>query len=902
MSLRRYGFDNQDHSFWQILVVCSGQEFKDHAKEFIAFCEANSPGLRLVFLLTDQSEEARLHLKCFSENLLSTILYVLDLDVSKHKLSKEVVAYLGVEWLLRNTLLSVVLLDLKCRVVRDLTILPIEFQRTHLSFPNIQNLEDVYSPTRPMWFQASVKGAKFARALVSKLPDGCDSWSSEDHRAFLMKQLKLIAPSPNVVDFPRKYWDENAVSPYISSPHAANSHSLSLVNDLDRKPSVIVLMLRQDIETKTPFANSSSKIRVERLSKLHRMGWRYATALLADTSRQEHQNVRVIPLSLWEINDQLIARLAFAKKIFVPHKTRMQLSDPRLWFYMQEFLPLLFTTSKEGWGASALWNGSGAYSNVKVDPRLALFKTQFKKAKITKGPQRKIAEARIPSFEILVPLQMPGDEALELHANCSQEDFVAQVAEFAERRKIPILVRPHPLDRTSFYATLKERWASDYVYFRRSGHIHDLINRAQVVAVINSGVGFEAMLLEKPVMSFGKAVYDEAVTPVLGDREIDTAYDSLLREPRDKYLKRYDKFLSWYLYDIGLKLDEPMVKDRLHATADRLLENKVQSSLLEELSIGKKGLRSSRVVKKGAASSIKQVIGAITGGYDVTQNRVKKVTRKHIAQVVARAINKRLSPVLDENIFLDKRVILVGNASSLLRHKLGLFIDGHEIVIRMNLGCPYLVRSDATAAMFPKEHVYGEFTDQRSSGLEKYTVLSPDAPQSTLEKHTAIQATGSKTDIWSCSTADQSRQHFFANAFPGALPVACHSSLHFLSHKFIMRHEVKRLEGSITGELRRRLKSEPTSGLIWIEYLSKQQFSELSLVGFDFFQSGHTIRAAPGSMDAAGRSRHKPQIERNYVINSILSQDPRIKLVQYENTHLAPKREAGLKAYHIESA
>ena len=41
--------------------------------------------------------------------------------------------------------------------------------------------------------------------------------------------------------------------------------------------------------------------------------------------------------------------------------------------------------------------------------------------------------------------------------------------------------------------------------------IHDLINHAKAVYTINSGVGFEAMFYNKPIVTFGRIEYD-AVT------------------------------------------------------------------------------------------------------------------------------------------------------------------------------------------------------------------------------------------------------------------------------------------------------------------------------------------------------------------------------------------------------
>ncbi len=112
----------------------------------------------------------------------------------------------------------------------------------------------------------------------------------------------------------------------------------------------------------------------------------------------------------------------------------------------------------------------------------------------------------LPADYIFVPLQVPGDTVLKL-AHFSQEDLVATLI---RDRVAPVVIKVHPVARHDFpehvaaIRALHDPGAGVHVV---DGHVHDLILGARVVVCTNSGVGVEALLLGRPVITCGTSDY-----------------------------------------------------------------------------------------------------------------------------------------------------------------------------------------------------------------------------------------------------------------------------------------------------------------------------------------------------------------------------------------------------------
>lgn len=121
----------------------------------------------------------------------------------------------------------------------------------------------------------------------------------------------------------------------------------------------------------------------------------------------------------------------------------------------------------------------------------------------TKYEQNDIVE-KLPEKYIFVGLQVIGD-AVQSLAYASPFDMLDEVVSTAKALNLQVVVKRHPSCRAPQIAKYLADHAADLVL--STGNIHDIIPRAEAVCVINSGVGAESLIYEKPVYVFGKSDY-----------------------------------------------------------------------------------------------------------------------------------------------------------------------------------------------------------------------------------------------------------------------------------------------------------------------------------------------------------------------------------------------------------
>ena len=201
------------------------------------------------------------------------------------------------------------------------------------------------------------------------------------------------------------------------------------------------------------------------------------------------------------------------------HRTRRDVGRDGL-FIMQMHLAELFTIDPRGWGAD--------HSRVPlvedfadVDPaaaetfrreRLARFlRTGSSKHRQPRGGAWRRLRGRLfgPRDYIFAPLQIPRDYVQLHHSRITVLEFIDRVAEWCDRRRLPVVFKPHPYNTGDhdLLERLEHHRRRSSVVHRADGNIHDLIAGARAVYTINSGVGFESLFHGKPVAIFGDSDY-----------------------------------------------------------------------------------------------------------------------------------------------------------------------------------------------------------------------------------------------------------------------------------------------------------------------------------------------------------------------------------------------------------
>ncbi len=188
--------------------------------------------------------------------------------------------------------------------------------------------------------------------------------------------------------------------------------------------------------------------------------------------------------------------------------------------YKESALPGYFQFDRTGYSGWA--SGTGATPPAEADQPAAdaffdTLREKYVDGRVTKYAQA-MPETDLPGGQfILVALQVPDDTVSAL-AHMSVEDMVAATADQAAQTGARVVIKRHPLDRSGAMGTRLEALIAAHGNVTLSeAPIFDLVRQAECVVTVNSGVGLEALLYLKPVITTGASDYGactiEARTP-----------------------------------------------------------------------------------------------------------------------------------------------------------------------------------------------------------------------------------------------------------------------------------------------------------------------------------------------------------------------------------------------------
>jgi hypothetical protein len=168
-------------------------------------------------------------------------------------------------------------------------------------------------------------------------------------------------------------------------------------------------------------------------------------------------------------------------------------------FYMQTVFPHIFSVDTKGWG------GDCSFLPVGTDEGDAFAEFQ-KRVELNQSFFLQPDRRKIEPIDIFFVAQLPHDKNVVDQSDIGVAGALSKTLEFARENNLSVTAKGHPLWGSSRY-TGQCTW-SDL-------SIHDLIAAAQIVVTVNSGVGMETVLHEKPVYAFGRANYSEISAPSL---------------------------------------------------------------------------------------------------------------------------------------------------------------------------------------------------------------------------------------------------------------------------------------------------------------------------------------------------------------------------------------------------
>jgi len=296
-------------------------------------------------------------------------------------------------------------------------------------------------------------------------------------------------------------------------------------------------------------------------------------------------DVHVMIKPMWEITPEFVQGLNEDRDevdrfdlFIVPHKERQNFNvwpTPVL-YYMQMVYPWTFSIDPSGWLSSAFhWPISPKYHEE--HPRYEELSTLAGR-NISKFDQPNLGNASsLPERFMLLPLQLPHDENIVLHSSVSMAQALHATLGYSTVLDIPVVVKPHPINPSAMVDMKKvfDFFANtEYQFWVDDVSIHECLENAESVFTVNSGVGMEAIMHNKPVFSFGESEYDEVSHEL---RSYDSIVIEELYEDKNKYVPQYKDFIeSWCEMHYSTK--HPDTFDKLVAlvSATRLLYKAVK--------------------------------------------------------------------------------------------------------------------------------------------------------------------------------------------------------------------------------------------------------------------------------------------------------------------------------------
>jgi len=222
--------------------------------------------------------------------------------------------------------------------------------------------------------------------------------------------------------------------------------------------------------------------------------------------------VKIIEKALWQFSPKDVEEND-ADITFIPHKEKhnFDCGDRKVLYYMQMVIPEYFSVNKSGWLAGATYaplDPNEGDENAKCFDELSA----RSKNNISKFDQPKRLFNQFPHRDyILFPCQIPHDETIKYHSKIKVEQALNAVITYCEQKNQKLIVKGHPVNTASMEPLRLLTVSSSVTEYIDQGSIFDFIEHAKLVCVVNSGTGFESILMNKPVVMFGDAEYDKVV-------------------------------------------------------------------------------------------------------------------------------------------------------------------------------------------------------------------------------------------------------------------------------------------------------------------------------------------------------------------------------------------------------
>lgn len=241
--------------------------------------------------------------------------------------------------------------------------------------------------------------------------------------------------------------------------------------------------------------------------------------------KNKHENdgnleIKIIEKPLWQFTQpELFNYAASSNIIYIPHRQKYEINIDNALYYMQTVFPEFFTVDKNGWGSHMSYI---PLSSENVVPNEQLWQKLQSRihsnvSKFNQPPQR-LEGLHWKDYWLFV-CQIPHDQVILQSSKISVPDALRLTIELARIHGKKVLVKPHPVNPSAMAElyTISQQH-KDITWWVNDLSIHTALEHCSVAFMVNSGTGFEAMLHEKPIVTFGNAEYNNVVNKFSGEQ------------------------------------------------------------------------------------------------------------------------------------------------------------------------------------------------------------------------------------------------------------------------------------------------------------------------------------------------------------------------------------------------
>lgn len=173
------------------------------------------------------------------------------------------------------------------------------------------------------------------------------------------------------------------------------------------------------------------------------------------------------------------------------------------------------------------------------------------------------SDTALPERFVFVALQTIGD-MVQRNAYIPMLDMLDMVVRRFSGTGLQIVVKRHPKCRSRRVAAALARHDANPDMTITQGPLHEIFPRAEAIFTVNSGVGAESLIHEKPLYCFGAADYGPAAHHIRCEADLTRVTDQLRMAVTPAQLR---KFIYYYRNIYQVRLDDEL-DERLSAMID----------------------------------------------------------------------------------------------------------------------------------------------------------------------------------------------------------------------------------------------------------------------------------------------------------------------------------------------